>query len=251
MSIQLNPDQQAAVDAVNGDFVVIAGPGAGKTRVMVERYLKMRMSGIPDSDILNLTFTAGAAAEMVERVGLLNSADVFRTFHSFCLDLLKRERTYLPFNTCPTVIPVRGEQFMLMKDLLKVYPAITSYHALSDRLAQWKAENVSPDEALEQEYHAGIGYFYALAYHDYEIKQRQQGWLDFDALIKETVKLLEVNDGVRERNKRKYIAVDECQDTDITQFRLLQLVYSGNIFVVGDENQLIYEWRSAQSGNLS
>jgi superfamily I DNA/RNA helicase len=62
---------------------------------------------------------------------------------------------------------------------------------------------------------------------------------------------LEANDGVRIRNQRKYIAVDECQDTDVVQFRLLQLLYAGNIFVVGDENQLIYEWRSAQSGNLS
>jgi superfamily I DNA/RNA helicase len=69
--------------------------------------------------------------------------------------------------------------------------------------------------------------------------------------MKETVKLLESNDELRIRNKRKYIAVDECQDTDITQFRLLQLLYGGNIFVVGDENQLIYEWRSAQRGNLS
>jgi superfamily I DNA/RNA helicase len=251
VSVQLNPDQQTAVNSVNGDFVCIAGPGAGKTRVMVERYLKMRMSGIPDSDILNLTFTSGGAKEMVERVGLLNSEDVFRTFHSFCLDLLKRERAYLPFPTCPTIIPVRGEQFMLMKDLLKVYPTITSYHGLSDRIQQWKAENVSPDKALEEEYHNGVGYFHALAYRDYEIKQRQQGWLDFDALIKETVKLLEANEDVRKRNQRKFIAVDECQDTDTTQFQLLRLLYAGNIFAVGDENQLIYEWRSAQSGNLS
>lgn len=251
MSLQLNSEQLAGVEAVNGDFVMIAGPGAGKTRVLVERYLRMRARGIPDRDILNLTFTAAAATEMVERVGLLNSSEVFRTFHSYCLDLMKRERAYIPFPTCPTIIPVRGEQFMLIKDLLKIYPPITSYHALNDRLTEWKAENVSPEMALDQEFNSGIGYFYALAYRDYEKKQREQGWLDFDSLMKETVKLLEENDEVRNRNKRKYIAVDECQDTDITQFRLLQLLYDGNIFVVGDENQLIYEWRSAQRGNLS
>lgn len=230
---------------------MIAGPGSGKTRVLVERYLRMRARGIPDRDILNLTFTSAAATEMVERVGLLNSSEVFRTFHSYCLDLMKRERTYIPFPTCPTIIPVRGEQFMLIKDLLKVYPPITSYHALSDRITEWKAENVSPEGALDQEFNSGIGYFYALAYRDYEKKQREQGWLDFDSLMKEAVNLLEKNDEVRTRNKRKYIAVDECQDTDTTQFRLLQLLYAGNIFVVGDENQLIYEWRSAQVGNLS
>lgn len=251
MTLSLNPEQQLGVDAVDGDFVMIAGPGAGKTRVLVERYLKMRTAGIPDSDILNLTFTASAAKEMVERVSMIDSDGVFRTFHSFCLDLLKRERHHIPFNTCPTIIPVRGEQFMLMKDLLKLYPPITSYRALSDRISEWKAGNVSTDQAIDEEFNSGIGYFYALAYRDYEIKCRQQGWLDFDSLVKETVKLLEDNNGVRIRNKRKYIAVDECQDTDTTQFQLLRLLYDGNMFVVGDENQLIYEWRSAQRGNLS
>jgi superfamily I DNA/RNA helicase len=251
VTLTLNPEQQAGVDAVDGDFVMIAGPGSGKTRVLVERYLKMRTRGIPDRDILNLTFTNAAAKEMVERVGLLNSESVFRTFHSFCLDLIKRERAFLPYPVCDTVIPVRGEQFMLIKDLLKIYPPITSYHALSDRLTEWKAENVSPEEALEQEYDKGIGYFYALAYRDYQKKQIEQGWLDFDTLVKETVNLLEKNDEVRARSKRKYIAVDECQDTDTTQFRLLQLLYGGNVFAVGDENQLIYEWRSARTGNLS
>ena len=252
MTLQLNPEQQICVDSINGDFVTIAGPGAGKTRVLVERYLKMRMAGIPDTDILNLTFTSAAAKEMVERVSqYLDATQVFRTFHSYCLDLLKREREHLSFPTCPSIIPVRGEQFLLMKDLLKTYPPITSYRALSERISEWKAGNVSPEQAMEQEFSGGVTYFYALAFRDYEIQCRRQGWLDFDSLIKETVKLLEENDGVRLRNVRKYVAVDECQDTDTTQFQLLKLIYGGNIFVVGDENQLIYEWRSAQAGNLS
>lgn len=218
--------------------------------MLVERYLQMRARGIPDKDILNLTFTNAAATEMVERVGLLNSSEVFRTFHSFCLSLLKAERAYLPFPTIDTIIPVRGEQFLLMKELLKSYPPITSYFALNDRITEWKAGNVSPEQAMEEEIE-GVGYFYALAYRDYERRMREEGWLDFDGLIKETVALLEANEDVRKRNQRKYIAVDECQDTDTTQFRLLQLLYAGNIFVVGDENQLIYEWRSAQAGNLT
>lgn len=251
MTINLNPEQLAGVQAVEGDYVMIAGPGSGKTRVLVERYLRMRARGIPDRDILNLTFTNAAATEMAERVGLLNSADVFRTFHSFCLSLLKQERAYLPFPTIDTIIPVRGEQFMLMKDLLKSYPAIVSYFALNDSINQWKAENVSPSEAMEQTIESGVIYFHALAYRDYERRMREEGWLDFDSLVKETVNLLETNEDVRKRNQKKYIAVDECQDTDTTQFRLLQLLYGGNIFVVGDENQLIYEWRSAQAGNLT
>lgn len=252
MALSLNAEQLAGVNAIEGDWVVIAGPGSGKTRVLVERYLKMVMEkSIPQRDILNLTFTNAAATEMVERVGLMDADKVFRTFHSFCLELLKKEREHLPFETIPTIIPVRGEQFMLMKELLKVYRTITSYRALAEYITQSKAQNLSVEQALEEEFNNGVGYFYALAYRDYEKKSREQGWLDFDSLVKETVALLETNAEVRSRWTRKYIAVDECQDTDTTQFRLLQLLYGGNIFVVGDENQLIYEWRSAAAGNLT
>lgn len=252
MTISLNPEQRAAVSAVDGDWVIISGAGTGKTRVMVERYLRMVMNhGISQRDILNLTFTSEAAKNMVERVGLMDADKVFRTFHSFCLDLLKKERQYLPFETVPTIIPVRGEQFVLMKDLLKTYRTVTSYHSLAGRISEWKAGNVSVQQALDESYDARtMDYFYALAYRDYEARCRKEGWLDFDSLVKETVKLLESNEEVRNRWKRKYIAVDEAQDTDTTQAQLLRLLYDGNIFFVGDANQLIYEWRSAQASNL-
>jgi DNA helicase-2/ATP-dependent DNA helicase PcrA len=244
-------DQALCIDATDGDTVTIAGPGSGKTATLVNRYAKMLERGIMMSDILNLTFTNAAAAEMVKRVGLLNADQVFRTFHSFAIDLLKRERQYLPFPVCDTIIPVKGEKFELMKSLLKTYPAITTYRSLDEKLSAWKCSNVSPDRALEESYNYGTEFYYACAYRDYEKKCREQGWLDFDSVMRETVKLLETNNEVRLRNQRKYISVDECQDTDVVQFRLLQLIYGGNIFVVGDENQLIYEWRSAQAGNLS
>ncbi len=246
-----NPEQQACIDAINGNFCVIAGPGSGKTATLVQRYMRMLGQGIQMQDILNLTFTNAAAAEMVGRVGLLNADQVFRTFHAFSMDLLRRERAHLPFQVCDTIIPVKGEKFELMKSLLKTYPAITKYRALDDRLSEWKRSNIEPEQAMEEAYHQGVDFWYAAAYRDYEKKCREQGWLDFDSLMKETVRLLENNDEVRKRNQRKYISVDECQDTDVAQFKLLKLIYGGNIFVVGDENQLIYEWRSAQSGNLS
>ena len=251
MILSLNYEQQIAANAVNGDYVVIAGPGSGKTATMIERYKGMRANGIPERDILNLTFTNSAATEMVERVGLLGADQVFRTFHSFAMDLLKREKAYLPFRVEDTIIPVYGQDFQLLKDLLKTYPALTSFRTLKEKLSEWKRSNVEPEEAIEQTYRQGVEFWYSCAYRDYEKKCREQGWLDFDSLMKETVKLLETNDEVRQRNQRKYISVDECQDTDVVQFQLLRLIYGGNIFVVGDENQLIYEWRSAQPGNLS
>lgn len=255
MNYDFNPDQRACINAVKGDYVVIAGPGSGKTAVLIARHLNLLEQGIPASQILNLTFTTSAAKTMVERIGLAGLLDenkIFRTFHSFALELVMKEKDFLPFKVQNFVLPTYGQDFVLMKDLIKMYPAITSFRSLKDKLAEWKASNISPEEALEETYNAKKNeFFYACAYRDYENKCREQGWLDFDSLMKEAVKLVETNDEVRARNQFKYISVDECQDTDVVQFRLLKSLYAGNIFAVGDENQLIYEWRSAVAGNLS
>ena len=250
-NFQPNLEQQAAIDALDGSYVVIAGPGSGKSSTLIQRYLGMLVKGIPVQDILNLTFTRTAAENMVEKVGIIGAERVFRTFHSYAMDLLRREKAYLPFKLEDTVIPVYGQDFQLLKDLLKTYPAITSFRSLKQKLSEWKNGNISPDEALELTYHNGPEFFYACAYRDYEKKCREQGWLDFESCLKETVSLLKGNEEVRNRNKFKYIAVDECQDTSVVQFEILQLISGGNIFAVGDENQLVYEFRDAQPGNLS
>jgi DNA helicase-2/ATP-dependent DNA helicase PcrA len=251
MPLEFNPQQRAVIKAHDGVWVVIAGPGSGKTACLIERYLDMLINGISQKDILNLTFTNAAATEMVKRVGLLNAEQVFRTFHSYALDLLKRERRYVPFQMTDTIIPVRGEDYQLLFELVDIYKrnGVTNFRTLQGKISEWKRSSVEPEQAIQES--VGPEYYFALAYEEYERKCRERGWLDFDSLMREAVKLLETNDEVRQRNKRKYISVDECQDTDITQFRLLQLLFGGNILVVGDENQLIYEWRSAQSGNLS
>lgn len=245
----LNPQQQAVVNAIDGPWVVIAGPGSGKTKSLIERFIGMLIKGIPQKDILNLTFTSAAAEEMVKRAGLLNAEQVFRTFHSYALELLKKEREFVPFQMTDTIIPVRGEEYQLLFDLVKLYPAISSFRTLQGKISEWKRSNVEPERALREA--VGKEYYFALAYSDYEQRCREQGWLDFDSLMREAVKLLETNNVVRTRNQKRYISVDECQDTDITQFQFLRLLFGGNILVVGDENQLIYEWRSAQPGNLT
>jgi superfamily I DNA/RNA helicase len=244
-----NSAQQEVINAVNGSFVVIAGPGSGKSTVLIERHIQMLTKGISQKDILNLTFTSAAAESLVKRVGLLNADQVFRTFHSYALELIKKERAAVPFQLTDTVIPVRGEDYQLLFDLVKAYPAISSFRTLQGRISEWKRSSIEPEQAIKEA--IGKEYYFANAYADYETGCREQGWLDFDSLMRETVKLLETNEDVRHRNQKRYISVDECQDTDITQFRLLQLLFGGNILVVGDENQLIYEWRSAQPGNLS
>lgn len=247
--MKFDSDQQTVVEAKDGVFVCIAGPGSGKTTALIGQFLKRLMDGVTTDQMLYLTFTNAAATEMVKRAGLLNAEKVFRTFHSFAIDLLKKEKENLPFKLKDTVIPVAMEDYKLLFDLTKMYPAIANFRALQDRISGWKKSNIQPDRALAEA--RDMEYYYALAYRDYEEQCRKQGWLDFDSLMQETVHLLETNPAVRARHQRKYISVDECQDTDIVQFRLLQLIFAGKIFVVGDENQLIYEWRSAQAGNLT
>lgn len=246
----LNTEQQACVDAVDGDYVVIAGPGTGKSTTLIQRHLHMLVKGVNPKDALNLTFTAAAAENMVTKVGLLNANKVFRTFHSFALELLKTERQHLPFALSTEVLPALGQDYIVIRNLLRTYPALTAFRTVKEKIGEWKCSDVSPEQAMDDN-RQSIDFYYACAYRDYEEKCREEGWLDFDSMMKESVKLLESNDEVRQKTQVKYIAVDECQDTDVVQFKLLKLIYGGNIFVVGDENQLIYEWRSAQSGNLS
>jgi DNA helicase-2/ATP-dependent DNA helicase PcrA len=246
----LNAQQELAANAIDGSYVVISGPGAGKTTVLVERYIRMLTRGINTRDILNLTFTSAAADQMQARVGLIDAKSAFRTFHSFALEVLKKEREFLPFELCDEVIPVKAQDYQLLAELCHQFPSL-QYKTLREKITRWKCENVEPSQALEETRHQTIEYMYALAFEQYEKGMRRDGWLDFDACIVEVVKLFETNLKVLERWKRKYIAVDEAQDTDSRQFSLLKLIFDGNIFVVGDESQLIYEWRSAQSGNLT
>ena len=251
LDVELNEQQKDITKAIDGVYVAIAGPGSGKTKTLLERHIRMLMAGIQQKDILNLTFTSAAAAEMVKRVGLIKAESVFRTFHSFALELIKKEREFLPFKLSDLVIPVKGEDYQLLFDLTREYE-FEDFRILKDKLSEWKRSNIEPEQAIKQfESTGGESLRLAQAYQDYEQRSREQGWLDFDSLMREAVKLLEVNEDVRKRNQKKYIAVDECQDTDITQFRFLQNLFAGNILAVGDENQLIYEWRSAQPGNLS
>lgn len=245
-----DPDQLLCISAIDGKYVVIAGPGSGKTITLLQRHINMLVGGIQPTSTLNLTFTHEAAAEMVKRIGFVDSASIFRTFHSYALELIRKEREFLPFKTTQDVLPFAGEDFQLLFDLTKKYRSgVANFRVLRDHINEWKCEDIPPQRALDEV--LGKDMYYALAYRDYELGCREQGWLDFDSLLREAVLLLERNDDVRQRWQKEYIAVDECQDTNILQFRFLQLLFKKNIFVVGDENQLIYEWRNAQSGNLS
>ena len=242
MSFVLDADQQACADALDGVVIVLAGPGSGKTTVTVERFKNLIERGVAPEDILSLTFTNEAAGEMAKRAGV---DEVFRTFHSFVLEIMQKERDKLPYELKPAILPWEFEDFDLRKKLVQRYPLVRKEDALREYISTQKREGRSPEEALEAE--RGIGEEFARAYRDYEKQSRKEGWLDFDSLMVEAVELLATNQEVRERYAKKYIQVDEAQDTDQIQLRLLGLLFRGNIFFVGDDNQAIYEWRGAGS----
>ncbi|MGH7745056.1 MAG: ATP-dependent helicase [Candidatus Dormibacteria bacterium] len=243
MIFELDADQQAIVNALTGVYICLAGPGSGKTKIVVARYLNLLMHGISEKDILSLTFTAEAAAEMAKRSGVVDAKNVFRTFHSFVLDLMQKEREHVPFKMIPSILPWEFQDYELRQELARTYPVIGKADALKDYIESQKNQAITPEQAAARA--SGVEYFYALAYRDYERRCREEGWLDFGSLMDEAVKLLEMNEQVRNRHKRKYIQVDEFQDTDLIQVKLLTLIFDGNLLVVGDSGQALYEWRGA------
>jgi len=234
LTFGLDLDQQACVDALDGVVICLAGPGSGKTTVIVERFKNLRANHVSESDILNLTFTAAAAENMSERAG---AEKVFRTFHSFVLELMQNERRHLPFELKPAILPHEFEDFELRKKLVQKYPLVRKEDALKEYISTQKREGQSPTAALAGA--SGTDSFFAQAYSDYERISRAEGWLDFDSLMVEGISLLENNPTILEKYQKRYLQVDEAQDCSVTDLRLIKLLSQkhGNLFMVGDDNQ--------------
>jgi DNA helicase II / ATP-dependent DNA helicase PcrA len=245
----LNPEQLEAVRAREGVFVVPSGPGSGKTRTIVERVNSIIKDGYPADTILALTFTRNAALEMAERAALGDGQKVFRTFHSFCLEVIHREASKLPFELLHAP-PEAGQQRKLLGTLCRNNKV--DFKKLTGYISAQKRKGTTFDEAMEQA-RGAEGLRLAIAYRQYETSCRKEGWLDFDSMLIETVRLLETNKEVRDRWQFKFVLVDEAQDTDDIQWKLVKLVSEthGNVFAVGDEEQLIYEWRGAEADGLT
>lgn len=248
MSFPLNPEQREAADFREGVAVVHAGPGSGKTRTIVERVNRLLEEGYPQENIVALTFTREAAEEMAKRANLSEDQKIFRTFHSLCLEIIHAEREKLPF-TLHQAPPEPGQQRKLLGSLCRANRV--DYKKLTSFISGMKRKGLTPDEALEQALGAE-GLHLAVAYRQYEEQCRAEGWIDFDSMLTETVKLLE-NEEIAQRWQFQFVLVDEAQDTDNVQWKLVELISkeNKNVFAVGDEEQLIYAWRGAIPDGLS
>lgn len=257
----LNEAQRTAVEIVEGPLLVVAGAGSGKTKMLTVRiaYL-VEKCGVPPEAILAVTFTNKAAREMRERVMQLvgGAAKItLTTFHSFCCLLLRRWHKYAGFTDGFTIYD-ESDSEKLMKQVLKnrkLDPKRYSPRNLLNLISGAKNELVGPDEYRS---FAGGGSSAAetieKVYRDYQDALQKNQAVDFDDLIFKAYLMLRDHPELLERLQQqyRYFLVDEYQDTNHAQYKLVAMMSSksGNLCVVGDEDQSIYSWRGATIRNI-
>jgi len=256
----LNPAQREAVLHTEGPVLVVAGAGSGKTRVLTRRIAHLLGAvGVKLPEILAITFTNKAAGEMRERVGDLVGpparAAWVMTFHSACGRILRREAQRLGYRSNFTIYD-QADQIRLVKRCLEELerdPKRFTPRGIHSQISNAKNTLVGPEEYTER-----VASFYdqtvAEVYDLYQKRLFASNAVDFDDMLFLTVQLLEQFPEARERwqNAFRYVLVDEYQDTNHAQYRLLQLLAEKdrNVFAVGDPDQSIYGFRGADIRNV-
>ena len=256
----LNKEQREAVETVDGPLLVLAGAGSGKTRVLTYIFATLiENHGVAPWSILALTFTNKAAKEMKERtdklIGIEDSDMWVTTFHSFCVRVLRIDIDRLGYDS-RFVIYDEQDQNGIIKDI--VSPQIFDEKRMSKGLvrsmiSQAKNSGESPERFLLD---SGTGMDDKLVeiYRAYQKKLKSSNALDFDDLLIKTVELFETCPDVLEKYRKKFrfVLVDEYQDTNAPQYRIIKLICGEhrNICVVGDDDQSIYGWRGADIRNI-
>src|SRR6266540_135584 len=256
----LNPAQREAVLATEGPLLVIAGAGSGKTRVLTYRVAHLiNAVGVKPNEILAITFTNKAAGEMRERLermlGNRARAIWILTFHAACGRILRREAQRLGYRSNFTIYD-QADQHRLVKQCLEELerdPKRFTPRGIHSVISRAKNELVGPVEFKER-----VASFYdqtvAEAYELYQRRLFASNAVDFDDLLYLTVDVLERFPEARERWQKafRYVLVDEYQDTNHAQYKLLQLLAGEhrNVCAVGDPDQSIYAFRGADIRNI-
>ncbi len=253
---RLNPEQQAAVTHGGGPLLIIAGPGTGKTRTLTHRIAHLiRRQGVSPENILALTFTHKAAAEMSSRLTRLLGPDaplpLVATFHGFCLHLLKSEHPW----DC-RVIDEAGRRTLLAEVLSHLDrsggPAALSIDTVLKRMVAAKQWILGPDDALEAVCPAGEQGEFVAAYRLYQQWMGVERLCDYEDLIFKVVRLMEESPDAAQRCRKRFrhLFVDEYQDLNHGQYRILRALAAdpeADIFVIGDPDQSIYGFRGSDS----
>ena len=258
---QLNLQQQEAVMTIQGPLLLLAGAGSGKTRVIIARISHMIESHhILPNHILAVTFTNKAAEEMKERlkqmIGSRAKQVKVSTFHSFCVRVLRQYADRLKYPKNFTIYD-SADQLALIKqiaddqgyDLKK-----GEYQVILRCISTCKMQNGHFMQLLDAQWGSQTAKEIAPIYQEYQNYLFVNGLMDFDDLLVQTLKLLNIFPDVQTElsNKNRFIMVDEYQDTNRAQYELLRLLahHSKNLCVVGDDDQSIYGWRGADQRNI-
>ena len=256
----LNRPQREAVEHGEGPLLVLAGAGSGKTRVLTHRIGYLLATGMArPSEILAITFTNKAADEMRERVGRLTGGAVRQmwvmTFHSACARILRQHAERLGYKRGFTIYDEADSRRMVKRcmDELDIDPKRFPPRSIRSQISGAK-NRLRDSETYRSEQGSFFEETVADAYVLYERRMHEANAMDFDDLLVRTVNLLELCPDLRERYAHgfRHVLVDEYQDTNRVQYRLLQLLSGehGNLFVVGDESQSIYGFRAADIRNI-
>ncbi|MCL1948691.1 MAG: DNA helicase PcrA [Turicibacter sp.] len=253
----MNPQQAQAIKATEGPLLVMAGAGSGKTRVLTHRiaYL-MEEKMVAPWNILAITFTNKAAREMKERVQQLmgeSARDVWvSTFHAMCVRILRRDIGLIGYDLNFGILD-DADQLSVIKEAMKelgLDPKRQSPKNFLAKISNAKNELLEPKDLNHEETQQE----FLTIYKKYQEKLRRNNRVDFDDLLMLTVHLFERHPEVLSyyQNKFQYIHVDEYQDTNKAQYRIVKMLAARfhNVCVVGDSDQSIYSWRGADIQNI-
>lgn len=255
-TLELNPNQQKAVNHIEGPMLVLAGAGSGKTKVLTNRIANLIDNGISPYNILAITFTNKAAKEMKDRVisliGVTASSIQISTFHSLGLRILKENYSLLGYERNFTIID-SDDVLTIIKKIMKDLNMSKEHYnprEIKNKISSAKNEMMDIEKFSKIEFDRKI----VEVYKTYQKKLKQGNSVDFDDLLILPIKLFKNYPSVLEdyQDRYKYILIDEYQDTNEAQYtftRLLSAKYR-NIFVVGDNDQAIYAFRGANYKNI-
>lgn len=252
----LNPEQQEAVETLDGPLLVIAGAGSGKTRVVTCRIANLLHHGVDPSRILGLTFTNKAAGEMQERVlNLTQSRVLVSTFHSLGARILRESISALGYSRDFNIYDEDDVEKVLRQCLgdIAIPDAKKELRALRGMISTAKNNWLHPDDVSPSDLTPG-GMSFGSLYRAYQAKLREYNAVDFDDLLFLTVRLFRDHPNVLEyyQNRWQYLMIDEYQDTNAVQYEMVNFLVakSRNLCVVGDPDQSIYSWRGANIRNI-
>ncbi|MCF1708967.1 UvrD-helicase domain-containing protein [Tabrizicola sp. J26] len=257
----LNPAQRAAVDALDGPVLMLAGAGTGKTKALTARIAHLLTTGrARPNEILAVTFTNKAAREMKDRVGRLLGEAVegmpwMGTFHSISVKILRRHAELVGLKSNFTILDT-DDQIRLMKQLIvaanideKRWPA----RMLAGLIDGWKNRALTPQKVPNSEA-AAFNHRGTELYEQYQERLKTLNAVDFGDLLLHVLTIFQTHPDVLAQYQRwfRYILVDEYQDTNVAQYLWLRLLAQAhhNICCVGDDDQSIYGWRGAEVGNI-